>query len=130
MYRSLGDKTTCAHQAFFMSLPIFFQVKEAASKEAKEKKEKEKKNKEKLEKRVKKDIEAGIPVNEIREKYRPVAFFIDFHGDPLLSKLELLRKQVSIVVSLGKPGRDKCVVSVTSPGGAVSQYGLAASQLV
>ncbi|KAG7339260.1 peptidase S49 family protein [Nitzschia inconspicua] len=38
--------------------------------------------------------------------------------------------QVSVVVSLAKPGHDKCVVSLTSPGGAVSQYGLAASQLV
>jgi hypothetical protein len=91
---------------------------------------KEEKKKEELEKRVKKDIEAGLPVKTIREKYRPVAFFIDFHGDPFVSKLELLRKQVSLVVSLGRPGQDQCVVSITSPGGGVSQYGLAASQLV
>lgn len=48
----------------------------------------------------------------------------------MVSKLELLRKQVSVVVNLAKPGHDKCVITVTSPGGAVSQYGLAASQLV
>ncbi|KAG7357452.1 protease sohB family protein [Nitzschia inconspicua] len=106
------------------------EFKEAVNKEEKTKKEKEKKNMEELEKRVKKDIESGVPVKEIRRKYRPVTFFIDFHGDLMVSKLELLRKQVSVVVSLAKPGHDKCVVSLTSPGGAVSQYGLAASQLV
>mmetsp|Transcript_27316 Transcript_27316/g.48323 ORF Transcript_27316/g.48323 Transcript_27316/m.48323 type:complete len:540 (-) Transcript_27316:669-2288(-) len=106
------------------------EVKEAASKEAKEKKESEKKNREELEKRVKKDIEAGIPVKTIRQKYRPVTFYVEFHGDPFVSKLELLRKQVSLVVNLGRPGHDQCVVAITSPGGGVSQYGLAASQLV
>jgi serine protease SohB len=83
-----------------------------------------------LEKRVKKDIEAGISVKAIRQKYRAVTFLIDFQGDMMVSKLELLRKQVSVVVNLAKPGHDKCVVLVSSPGGAVSQYGLAASQLV
>ncbi|KAL3904123.1 MAG: hypothetical protein SGILL_010190, partial [Bacillariaceae sp.] len=105
-------------------------VKEAAKKEAKDKKEKEKKKRDELEERVKKDIEAGVPVKEIRKKYRPVTFFVEFHGDMMVSKLELLRKQVSVIVNLAKPGHDKCVVSLTSPGGAVSQYGLAASQLV
>jgi serine protease SohB len=106
------------------------EFKEASKKQIKDAKEKEKKNREELEKRIKKDIEAGMPVKEIRKKYRPVTFFIEFHGDLMVSKLELLRKQVSVIVNLAKPGHDKCVVSLTSPGGAVSQYGLAASQLV
>ena len=105
-------------------------VKEALRKEAKEKKEREEKNKEELERRVKNDLKAGIPVTEIRHQYRPIAFYIAFDGDLLVSDLELLRKQVSLVVNLAKPGRDQCVIAITSPGGAVSQYGLAASQLV
>mmetsp|Transcript_25838 Transcript_25838/g.55261 ORF Transcript_25838/g.55261 Transcript_25838/m.55261 type:complete len:531 (-) Transcript_25838:291-1883(-) len=106
------------------------EVKAAVRKEAKEKEEREKKNREELERRVKKDLKAGIPVNEVRRQYRPMIFYIEFNGDLLVSDLELLRKQVSLVVSLGKPGHDQCVVVITSPGGAVSQYGLAASQLV
>ena len=106
------------------------EVKEAVRKEAKEKKEREKKNREELERRVKNDLKAGISVRNIRHQYRPVAFFISFDGDLMVSDLELLRKQVSLVVSLAKPGHDQCVVAITSPGGAVSQYGLAASQLV
>lgn len=113
-----------------VSLLSPFQIKEAARKETKEKREKDKKNREELEKRVKNDIKAGVPVKTICQKYRPVTFFIEFNGDVMVSNLELLRKQVSIVVNLGKKGHDQCVVAITSPGGAVSQYGLAASQLV
>lgn len=83
-----------------------------------------------MENRVKSDLKAGLSVKEIRQQYRPVVFYIDFDGDTMVSGLELLRKQVSLVVNLGKPGHDRCVVSITSPGGAVSQYGLAASQLM
>lgn len=106
------------------------EVKEALRKEAKEKKGRETKNREELERRVKNDLKAGISVKEIRQQYRPVTFYISFDGDLLVSNLELLRKQVSLVVNLAKAGRDQCVVAITSPGGAVSQYGLAASQLV
>jgi len=79
---------------------------------------------------VKKDIEAGIPVKTIRQQYRPVVFYIVFIGDVHVSDLELLRKQISLVVNLARPGHDQCCISVTSPGGSVTQYGLAASQLV
>lgn len=106
------------------------EIKEALRKEAKEKKEMETKSREELERRVKNDLKAGIPVKDIRQQYRPVVFYISFDGDLLVSDLELLRKQVSLVVNLAKPDRDQCVVSITSPGGGVSQYGLAASQLV
>lgn len=106
------------------------EIKDAQRKEEKKKKEKEKKNREDLESRVKRDLKAGTSVNEICQLYRPVVFYIVFDGDMLVSDLELLRKQVSLIVGLGKSGHDQCVVSVTSPGGGVSQYGLAASQLV
>jgi hypothetical protein len=91
------------------------EIKEAQKKEEKEKKETEKKNREELEKRVKRDLKAGMAVKEIRQLYRPVVFYIVFDGDVMVSDLELLRKQVSLVVNLCKPGHDHCVVSVTSP---------------
>jgi len=106
------------------------EVREATKKETKEKTENEKKNRAQLENRVKKDLAAGVSVKTIRQTYRPIVFFIVFEGDTVVSQLELLRKQVSLVVNLGKPGVDQCVISLTSPGGAVTQYGLAASQLV
>ena len=93
-------------------------------------KEEEKKKRDELEKRVQKDLEAGLTVRNMRRNYRPVAFLVRFDGDTMLSSMELLRKQVSIIVNCGRAGVDRAVVVITSPGGAVSPYGLAASQLV
>lgn len=106
------------------------ELKEAAKREAKEQNEQEQKNRRELEFQIKKDLDSGISTKTIRQRYRPVVFLIVFDGDVAVSNMELLRKQVSLVVSLGTAQRDKCVVVVTSPGGSVSQYGLAASQLV
>ena len=106
------------------------EVREAQKKEDIKRKEEEKKKREELEKRVQKDLEAGLTVANMRRNYRPVAFLIKFEGDMMASNMELLRKQVSIVVNCGRSGVDRAVVVVTSPGGAVSPYGLAASQLV
>ena len=106
------------------------EVKEAQKKEEKKQKNEEKAKKDELEARVKKDLEAGLTPRNMRRNYRPTAFLVRFEGDTMVSSMELLRKQVSIIVSCGRPGLDTAVFVVTSPGGAVSNYGLAASQLV
>lgn len=106
------------------------EIKDVEKKEAKEKSEEEKEKRKELEERVRKDLEAGLSVKRIKQNYRPVAFLVNFEGDLMLSKMDLLRKQVSIIVNLGRAGVDQAVIVVTSPGGAVSPYGLAASQLI
>ena len=106
------------------------EVKETQKKEEKDRKDEEKKKQKELEDRVKVDLEAGLTTQNIRRNYRPIAFLVRFHGDMMLSSMELLRKQVSIIVNCGRAGVDRAIFVVTSPGGAVSPYGLAASQLV
>ena len=106
------------------------EVKEALKKEEKARKDEEKKKQKELEDRVKVDLGAGMSTQNMRRNYRPIAFLVRFHGDMMLSSMELLRKQVSIIVNCGRAGVDRAIVVVTSPGGAVSPYGLAASQLV
>lgn len=106
------------------------ELKEAAKEERKKQKEQEKKKRREFEIQIKQDLESGLSNEKIRDKYRPIVFLIVFDGDTVVSNMELLRKQVSLVVNLGTAKRDKCVVVLASPGGAVSQYGLAASQLV
>lgn len=107
------------------------EVREAQKNEEKARKDEEKRKREELEDRVKRDLEAGLTTNAMRRNYRPVAFFVRFHGDTTLSSsMELLRRQVSLIVNCGRAGVDSAVVVVTSPGGVVSPYGLAASQLV
>jgi hypothetical protein len=106
-------------------------IKEAEKKELAEQKKEETLKRQALEKRVQLDLEAGLSVKNIRHNYRPVAFLILFDGDTMLEHaMELLRKQVSIVVNTGRPGVDQAVIVLTSPGGSVSAYGLASSQLI
>lgn len=92
------------------------EVQTALKKESQDKTKKELEHRKELEKHVKKDLEAGVSVQKVRQKYRPVVFVIVFNGDMMVSNMELLRKQVSQVVHLGQAGHDQCVVILTSPG--------------
>lgn len=105
------------------------EVKEAKKAEEKQRKDEEMIRSKELERRVKTDLEAGIPPSLLRRNLRPVAFLVRFEGDEECTGMELLRTQVSFIVHCGRPGVDHAVFVVTSPGGAVSSYGLASSQL-
>jgi Peptidase family S49 N-terminal len=130
----------CCCFFFFLSSPHIIiitlyktQIKEASKKQTKIKDDEEKQIKDEFEKNIKYDLEhGGLTLRDVRQKYRrPTAFYVEFDGDVMVSSMELLRKQISIIVNLASPAvGDICVINLTSSGGAVSQYGLAASQLV
>lgn len=105
-------------------------VKEAKKKESKRKKERLKQRKEEIERQVKLDLESGLSVPQVQKKSRPCAFRIDFEGDLQVSSIDTLREQISCIIKIGAPKYDKVVVLVTSPGGSVTMYGLAAAQLI
>lgn len=56
-------------------------------------------------------------------------YVIRFKGDIHASQVSALRQEVTAILTVAKSG-DEVVVTVESPGGAVSGYGLAASQLL
>lgn len=56
-------------------------------------------------------------------------FVIDFKGDMRASQVETLRELTSLVIATAKPKCDEVLLRLESPGGLVSGYGLAASQL-
>lgn len=62
------------------------------------------------------------------EAKKPTRFVLTFHGDITASEVEQLRDEISMILSLATP-KDEVVLRLESPGGAVSGYGLAASQL-
>ncbi len=62
------------------------------------------------------------------DKDKPSLFLIDFEGDIKASQVESLRDEITAVLSVAK-NQDEVVVRITSPGGTVNGYGLAASQL-
>lgn len=55
-------------------------------------------------------------------------FVLTFDGDLHASQVKSLREEVSAILQIAKP-EDEVVVKLESPGGLVSGYGLAASQL-
>lgn len=59
---------------------------------------------------------------------KPCLYLIDFEGDIKASQVESLRDEITTVLSVANK-QDEVVVRVTSPGGTVNGYGLAASQL-
>lgn len=56
-------------------------------------------------------------------------FVLDFKGDLAATSVADLREQVSAIITIATPD-DEVVLRLESPGGIVSNYGLAASQLV
>lgn len=60
---------------------------------------------------------------------RNKAFYITFEGDISATQVKELRDEVTAVLSVAQP-QDEVVVSIESPGGVVSGYGLAAAELV
>lgn len=59
---------------------------------------------------------------------KPNMYVIDFNGDMKASAVESLREEINAILSVANTN-DEVVVKVTSPGGTVNGYGLAASQL-
>jgi len=56
-------------------------------------------------------------------------FVLRFHGDIRASAVEALREEVSAVLRVARPGSDRVLLVLDSPGGVVPGYGLAATQL-
>ncbi len=69
-------------------------------------------------------LEAKNPVE------KKTIYLIDFDGDIRASAVDRLRDEISAILTAAIPGRDEVVVRLESPGGTVTGYGLAASQLL
>lgn len=78
-----------------------------------------------LEKAEKADKKQQSKPPQSKEK----AFSIVFKGDIQASQVESLRREVTAILAIAEAGQE-VVISLESPGGAVSGYGLAASQLI
>ena len=80
----------------------------------------------KTEKKRQKQQEKEAKNNPESDKSR--LFVLEFEGDVKASQVEELRKEVSALLLMSKP-KDEVLLKLESPGGMVTGYGLAASQL-
>lgn len=73
---------------------------------------------------------AQLKKEQIHRKRHPSKLFVlDFKGDIQANAVEQLREEVTLLLSTAKAGKDKIMIRLESPGGAVHGYGLAAAQL-
>lgn len=56
-------------------------------------------------------------------------YVLHFNGDLRATTVELLRREITAILTLADASRDEVVICLESPGGLVHGYGLAASQL-
>lgn len=80
-------------------------------------------------KKLAKAKKADAKKAEKEAQERSKTYSLRFKGDVQASQVQWLRQEVTAILSVAKPG-EEVVISIESPGGAVSAYGLAASQLL
>lgn len=80
-------------------------------------------------KKIAKDQKAEHKREEKSGNDKQTAYNIRFKGDMQASQVSALRQEVTAILASANQG-DEVVITIESPGGAVSGYGLAASQLL
>lgn len=93
---------------------------------ARAKEDKEKAKAEKL--KAKADKKAGKTESEAVELVNKRVFVLDFDGDIKASAADLMREEITAVLTMARK-EDEVVVRLESGGGMVHSYGLASSQL-
>ncbi|GBG25316.1 Lipase, putative [Hondaea fermentalgiana] len=102
--------------------------REKSKKERSRNQERRKEVQTKEDKVVEADLEKGLTTTAVQNRRRPTVFKIVFDGDIYVSTIDILRDQISMCLVMGSRHDTVCVV-VSSGGGAVTMYGLAAAQL-
>ncbi|MGK5094064.1 protease SohB [Deltaproteobacteria bacterium TL4] len=103
-------------------------LKKAHKNEKKQEEAKEKGEAEAQVSKVKDQLAAGLKSTEVWNQQCSRVFVLSFVGNIMASSVSHLRDEITFLLQVANPA-DEIVVCLTSPGGAVSQYGLASSQL-
>ena len=100
----------------------------ARKKEDKEEKRKDKEKSAETITTIREKLKGGLKTEEVLKQHSNCVYVLTFIGSIMASEVEQLRDQISFLLQVAQPA-DEIVVRLTSPGGAVPQYGLASSQL-
>ncbi len=116
------------HVAPFLPKEAIKLLMKARKKEVKEEKRKDKENSVKTISTIREKLKNGLKSEEVLKQHSNCVYVLTFIGSIMASEVEQLRDQISFLLQIAQPA-DEIVVRLTSPGGAVPQYGLASSQL-
>jgi len=116
------------HVAPFLPKEAIKLLMKARKKEVKEEKRENKEKSAKTISTIREKLKDGLKSEEVLKQHSNCVYVLTFIGSIMASEVEQLRDQISFLLQIAKPA-DEIVVRLTSPGGAVPQYGLASSQL-
>ncbi len=116
------------HAANFLPKDAAKLLKKAKKKEDKNEKLKDKEESTKTVRTIREKLQRGLKTKEVLKEHSNCVYVLTFIGNIMASEVEQLREQISFLLQVAQP-TDEIVVRITSPGGAVPQYGLASSQL-
>ena len=116
------------HATSFLPKDATKLLKKARKKEEKNEKLKDKEKNTKTVTTIREKLLRGLKTEDVLKEHSNYVYVLTFIGSIMASEVEQLREQISFLIQVAQPA-DEIVVRLTSPGGAVSQYGLASSQL-
>ncbi|MBT5835512.1 MAG: hypothetical protein HOH83_12090, partial [Deltaproteobacteria bacterium] len=116
------------HVAPFLPKEAIKLLMKARKKEVKEEKRKDKEKSVKTISTIQEKLKDGLKSEEVFKQHSNCVYVLTFIGSIMAPEVEQLRDQISFLLQIAQPA-DEIVVRLTSPGGAVPQYGLASSQL-
>ena len=116
------------HATSFLPKDATKLLKKARKKEEKNEKIKDKETSTKTVTTIREKLQRGLKTEDVLKEHSNYVYVLTFIGSIMASEVEQLREQISFLLQVAQPA-DEIVVRLTSPGGAVSQYGLASSQL-
>ena len=116
------------HAANFLPKDAVKLLKKAKKKEDKNEKLKDKEKDIKTVNTIREKLLNGLDSKEVLKEHSNCVYVLTFIGSIMASEVEQLREQISFLIQVAKPS-DEIVIRITSPGGAVPQYGLASSQI-
>ena len=116
------------HVAPFLPKEATKLLMKAKKKEVKEEKRKDKEKSVKTITTIREKLKDGLKSEEVLKQHSNCVYVLTFICNIMASEVEQLRDQISFLLQIAQPA-DEIVVRLTSPGGAVPQYGLASSQL-
>ena len=103
-------------------------LKKAYKKEQKKEKKEDSLKENEAVKKIREELAKGTSTEDVLKHHSNRVYVLNFSGNIMASQVEQLRDEISFLLQVAQP-TDEVVIRLTSPGGAVPNYGLASSQI-
>ena len=103
-------------------------LKKAYKKEQKKEKKQDSQKEIEIVGKIREELQKGSTTEEVLKNHSNRIYVLDFSGNIMASQVDQFRDEISFLLQVAQP-TDEVVIRLSSPGGAVPNYGLASSQI-